>query len=397
MNLPTIANSETQGSEGAGSAVQDKLRSFAEAVVQLQSRIASGAIGKESASKMLQFMAQQLDISPQDAQKITQNAGAVKKAIGPLVKPGKEGQSRIGQFFDSVKGVMKTGIETGADAVAKGASSVASSAVEGIETGANAVGSVASSAVEGLDKVGTFAQEHPTAVNLMGAAASGLSRNNATRQGVYEAIKGGNERRLAAQLEREKMSAAENAAKIKAEADAKNKNKDPFTMYAQGRPGDDPRKVAEDWKKISASNDSMWETYWQAEKALGTPPQQAVKDFKLLSQDGEAGKVAMANYQKGKVQDLINQFKRRTDTMGAIETISDSGKINRLNNWLQQRSIIEGNPFLTDNNLDEAEVAIMSDLGLDRAMIDNIRVLRMSGATNQQIMDILKMELGGAQ
>ncbi len=375
MNSPTIANSETQGSEGAGSAVQDKLRSFAEAVVQLQSRIASGAIGKEPASKMLQFMAQQLDISPQDAQKITQNAGAVKKAVGPLVKPGKEGQSRIGQFFDSVKGVMKTGIETGA----------------------NAVGSVASSAVEGLDKVGTFAQKHPTAVNLMGAAASGLSRNNATRQGVYEAIKGGNERRLAAQLEREKMSAAENAAKIKAEADAKNKNKDPFTMYAQGRPGDDPRKIAEDWKKISASNDSMWETYWQAEKALGTPPQQAVKDFKLLSQDGEAGKVAMANYQKGKVQDLINQFKRRTDTMGAIETISDSGKINRLNNWLQQRSIIEGNPFLTDNNLDEAEVAIMSDLGVDRAMIDNIRVLRMSGATNQQIMDILKMELGGAQ
>ena len=83
--------------------------------------------------------------------------------------------------------------------------------------------------------------------------------------------------------------------------------------------------------------------------------------------------------------------------MGMIETISDSGKVNRLNNWMQQRSIIEGNPFLTDNNLDEAEVAIMSDLGVDRTMIDNIRVLRMNGATNQQIMEILKMELGGAQ
>lgn len=331
----------TQGDE------RGKVEAVARAVIQLQSRIDSGAVSRETGAKMLEFIARTHDVSPDIVNQIANNAGAVKKATGGLTKTGKDGQSRLGQFFESIGGMG--------------------------------------------DRISQYSKDHPAAFGVMAALASAPGSNK-TKQGVHEVLRHNYDERRKERIEQE----SELTKRMKALAE----NKDKGGTWKQDTDGNwiylTP-DMSGQVKGLDTSQDSMWNTYWQAEKALGTSPQQAVKDYKLLSQDGEAGKVALANYQKAKVQDLINQFKRRTDTFGVIEQLKEGGLENRVINWLQQRNIIEGNPFLTDNNLDEAEVAIMSDLGVDRAMIDNIRVLRMNGATNQQIMEILKMELGGAQ
>ena len=149
---------------------RSKIEAVSRAIVQLQSRIDSGAVSRETGAKMLEFIARTHDVSPEIVGKIANNAGAVKKATSGLTKTGKEGQSRLGQFFESIGGMG--------------------------------------------DRISQYSKDHPAAFGVMAALASAPGSNK-TKQGVHEVLRNEYTNRRKEQLEREKLGAAENIAKSK--------------------------------------------------------------------------------------------------------------------------------------------------------------------------------------
>ena len=97
-------NNTTLGMNGAAGNM-DKIAEFARVVRQIQVAKDSGAMSPETAARMLQFSAQQMGVSEEEAGKLAQIAGSVKKSIGGLTKSGKDGQSKLGQFFESIGGM----------------------------------------------------------------------------------------------------------------------------------------------------------------------------------------------------------------------------------------------------------------------------------------------------
>jgi len=97
-------NNTTLGMNGAAGNM-DKIAEFARVVRQIQVAKDSDAMSPETAARMLQFSAQQMGVSEEEAGKLTRIAGSVKKSIGGLTKSGKDGQSKLGQFFESIGGM----------------------------------------------------------------------------------------------------------------------------------------------------------------------------------------------------------------------------------------------------------------------------------------------------
>lgn len=112
------------------------------------------------------------------------------------------------------------------------------------------------------------------------------------------------------------------------------------------------------------------------------------------SEKGDTAKPMTPSEKETALQHHIANYGATTDKMGRMMTYTPQGKVNRLAGWLRTREIEDKRGRLTSEELNQTEQAIMTSLGFDQKIQNNINLLRDQGATAEEIKMLLREFIG---